>query len=104
MNVTYIGAPDVLLVVQHGVRPNVRTYTALITAMCNAKQWDRALETLHRMKTSQSLGHVEPNAYTYSAILKTMGEHVRHLLAPLLMEEFLGPHRTHTRTWCLAGC
>ena len=36
---------------QAGVRPNVRTFTALITALGNAKQWDRALSTLRRMKS-----------------------------------------------------
>lgn len=59
-----------------GVKPNVRTYTALITAMGNAQQWDLALDLIQRMKAPQAWGSVEPNAYTYSALLKTMGEQV----------------------------
>lgn len=61
---------------QHQVRPNVRTYTALITAMCNAQKWEMAMETLAKMKAGGFGGQVEPNAYTYSALLKTMGEKV----------------------------
>ena len=60
---------------QNGVKPNVRTYTALITALGNAKQWKRALKTLEAMKHDTSGNHVEPNAYTYSALLKALGEH-----------------------------
>lgn len=64
-----------LLVV--GVKPNVRTFTALITALGNDKQWDRALCTIRSMKASGSwASSVEPNAYTYSALLKAMGEQV----------------------------
>ncbi len=66
---------------QAGVRPNVRTYTALITALGNAKQWKRELHTLQRLKTDMSANRVEPNAYTYSALLKTMGEHGQWALA-----------------------
>lgn len=58
------------------VKPNVRTYTALVTAMGNAQQWDRALEIVRRMKAQAQWGGCEPNAYTYSALLKTMGEQV----------------------------
>lgn len=60
---------------QNGVKPNVRTYTALITALGNAKQWKRALNILKAMKHDTSGNHVEPNAYTYSALLKALGEH-----------------------------
>ena len=60
---------------QNGVKPNVRTYTALITALGNAKQWKRAMSTLDAMKHDTSSNHVEPNAYTYSALLKALGEH-----------------------------
>ncbi len=70
-----------LLCQQAGVKPNVRTYTALITALGNAKQWKRALHTLQRLKTDMSAARVEPNAYTYSALLKTMGEHGQWALA-----------------------
>jgi pentatricopeptide repeat protein len=70
-----------LLCGQAGVKPNVRTYTALITALGNAKQWKRALHTLQRLKTDMSAARVEPNAYTYSALLKTMGEHGQWALA-----------------------
>lgn len=59
---------------QAGVRPNVRTYTALITAQANAHQWERALGTLRRLKTDHSWRRVEPNAYTYSALIKLLGE------------------------------
>ena len=38
---------------QEKVKPNVRTYTALITALGNAKQWKRAMATLHAMKNDQ---------------------------------------------------
>lgn len=66
---------------QAGVKPNVRTYTALITALGNAKQWSRALELLRSLKADTSSGRIEPNAYTYSALLKTMGEHGQWQLA-----------------------
>lgn len=56
------------------MKPNVRTYTALITALGNAKQWKRAMKTLAAMKGDRS-GNMEPNAYTYSALLKALGEH-----------------------------
>jgi len=56
------------------VRPNVRTYTALVTALGNGGQWARALDTLGAMRREGPGGHVEPNAYTYSALLKAMGE------------------------------
>jgi pentatricopeptide repeat protein len=69
------------VLVQAGVRPNVRTYTALITALGNAKQWSRALELLQSLKSDTSGTRVEPNAYTYSALLKTMGEHGQWKLA-----------------------
>lgn len=60
-----------------GVKPNVRTFTALITALGNDKQWDRALTTIRSMKASSAWqSSVEPNAYTYSALLKAMGEKV----------------------------
>ena len=60
---------------QQKVKPNVRTYTALITALGNAKQWKRAMATLHAMKNDKSGTYVEPNAYTFSALLKSLGEH-----------------------------
>lgn len=64
--------------VRAGVKPNVRTYTALVTAMGNGRQWQRALVTMERMKHSQPFsGVIEPNAYTYSALIKTMGEQAR---------------------------
>jgi pentatricopeptide repeat protein len=63
------------------VKPNVRTYTALITALGNGKQWSRALNLLRSLKNDASSGRVEPNAYTYSALLKTMGEHGQWQLA-----------------------
>lgn len=63
------------------MKPNVRTYTALITALGNAKQWKRALGTLRCLKNDTSSARVEPNAYTYSALLKTMGEHGQWALA-----------------------
>jgi hypothetical protein len=60
-----------------GVKPNVRTFTALVTAMANDCQWRRALLTVRRMKGNRaSASTVEPNAYTYSALLKAMGERV----------------------------
>lgn len=59
------------------MKPNVRTYTALVTAMGNARQWSRALATIERMKHTQvANSSVEPNAYTYSALIKAMGEQV----------------------------
>lgn len=66
---------------QAGVKPNVRTYTALIAALGAAKQWERALATLRSLREDKSAGHVEPNAYTYSALLKAMGEHGQWALA-----------------------
>ena len=59
---------------QAGVKPNVRTYTALIAALGAARQWERALATLRSLCEDASAGRVEPNAYTYSALLKAMGE------------------------------
>ena len=59
-----------LRMLQAGVKPNVRTYTALIAALGAAKQWERALATLRSLGDDSSAGRVEPNAYTYSALLK----------------------------------
>jgi pentatricopeptide repeat protein len=59
-----------------GIKPNVRTYTALITALGNASEWDRALSLLRRMRACNAPGGVEPNAYTYSALIKALGEQV----------------------------
>ncbi len=53
----------------NGVRPNARTYTALLSALGNARRWARAVEVLGRMQ-SPEWGGVQPNAYTYSALLK----------------------------------
>ena len=47
--------------------------------MGNAREWDHAIYTIQRMKDNPEWGNVEPNAYTYSALLKTMGEHVSFL-------------------------
>ena len=69
------------LCAQAGVRPNVRTYTALVTALGNGQQWERALGTLATLRADPSPGRVEPNAYTYSALLKAMGEHGQWALA-----------------------
>lgn len=52
------------------MRPNVRTYTALVTALGNGGQWQRALDMLAAMRREGPGGHVEPNAYTFSALLK----------------------------------
>ena len=51
---------------RNDIRPNVRTFTALITALGVAKQWDRALGVLRRMKQQAPGSGSEPNAYTYS--------------------------------------
>ena len=48
------------------IKPNVRTYTALITALGNARQWDKALDIVARMKRHGYGAGIEPNAYTYS--------------------------------------
>ena len=48
------------------IKPNVRTYTALITALGNARQWERALDIVARMKRHGYGAGIEPNAYTYS--------------------------------------
>ena len=58
-----------------GVKPNVRTYTALVTALGNAQQWDRAIKLLRGMKQPDG-SSFEPNAYTYSALIKALGEQV----------------------------
>lgn len=62
----------------NAVRPNARTYTALMAALGNAKRWGRAVEVLRRMQ-SPEWGCVQPNAYTYSALLKvsTLMHHVK---------------------------
>ena len=48
------------------IKPNVRTYTALITALGNARQWEKALDIVARMKRHGYGAGIEPNAYTYS--------------------------------------
>ena len=68
-----------------GIKPNVRTYTALITALGNASEWDRALGLLRRMRACSAPGGVEPNAYTYSALIKALGEQVFFPLQTLLV-------------------
>ena len=59
-----------------GIKPNVRTYTALMTAFSNAREWERARSLLRSMHAQQGHAAVEPNAYTYSALIKAMGEQV----------------------------
>ncbi len=59
-----------------GIRPNVRTYTALVGALGRGGQWTRAQRLLRDMRRGQPWGGTEPNAYTFSALLKTMGEQV----------------------------
>lgn len=59
-----------------GIKPNVRTFTALMTAFGTAREWERALSLLRSMRTQAGAGGVEPNAYTYSALIKAMGEQV----------------------------
>ena len=80
---------------QAGVKPNVRTYTALIAALGAAKQWERALGTLRSLREDTSAGRVEPNAYTYSALLKAMGEHGQWALAEQV--------RAHVRMCSMQG-
>ena len=56
----------------------MRTFTALVTAMGNDSQWERAIGTIRDMRGQAGWATaVEPNAYTYSALLKAMGEKVR---------------------------
>ena len=85
------------------MRPNVRTYTALITAMANAHEWERAVDTLRRMKQDSSWRRVEPNAYTYSALLKLLGG--SHML--ICFNVVAGAYVTDMRVGChqlRAGC
>ncbi|KAG1667855.1 hypothetical protein FOA52_011043 [Chlamydomonas sp. UWO 241] len=56
-----------------GLRPNVRTYTALMSAMASAKQCTRAVEVLYKMQLPE-WGSVSPNAYTYSVLIKALGD------------------------------
>ncbi|KAG2430965.1 hypothetical protein HYH02_013498 [Chlamydomonas schloesseri] len=78
----------------NSVRPNARTYTALMAALGNAKRWARAVEVLGRMQTPE-WGGVQPNAYTYSALLKSLGEHGQWQLAEAVFSsierQVLGP-------------
>ncbi len=60
-----------------GIRPNVRTYTALVAALGRGGQWERARRLLGDMRRGCPWGGAEPNAYTYSALLKCMGDQVR---------------------------
>jgi pentatricopeptide repeat protein len=57
-----------------GIRPNVRTYTAMIAALGRASQWTRAQRLLQDMRRGAPWAGAEPNAYTYSALLKSMGD------------------------------
>ena len=88
-----------------GVKPNVRTYTALVTALGNAQQWDRALKLLRGMKQPHG-SSIEPNAYTYSALIKALGEQVCVRLLnvknyPLCLTYFLRrPVIMIRRAWC----
>ena len=71
----------------------MRTYTALMTAMGNAKEWARAVEMLYKMQLPE-WGKVAPNAYTYSALLKSLGEHGQWQLA----EAVFGHLEAQTKT------
>ena len=57
------------------VSPNVRTYTALMSAFANAREWERAFQLLAKMyrPRNKDIVCVKPNAYTYSALLKALG-------------------------------
>eukprot|EP01025_Chloroclados_australasicus_P053141 TRINITY_DN6228_c0_g1_i1.p1 TRINITY_DN6228_c0_g1~~TRINITY_DN6228_c0_g1_i1.p1 ORF type:complete len:748 (+),score=53.60 TRINITY_DN6228_c0_g1_i1:173-2416(+) len=69
-----------------GVPPNVRTYTALVTAMGNAQCWDKAINVIYNMQ-HPDYGNITPNAYTYSALLKSLGEHGECQLAEQVFAE-----------------
>lgn len=58
------------------VPPNVRTYTALMTGLATAQQWERAFRLLRRMGCNRNsdVPAVKPNAYTYAALVKGLGE------------------------------
>lgn len=64
------------------IKPNVRTYTALITALGNARQWERALDIVARMKRHGYGAGIEPNAYTYSGVRPPLGRSVVDAFAP----------------------
>lgn len=65
-----------------GIRPNVRTYTALVAALGRGSQWPRAQRLLRDMRRGAPWAGAEPNAYTYSALLKSMGDQARFLASP----------------------
>lgn len=73
------------VIIPADIKPNVRTYTALITALGNGRQWNEAFTLIQRMRGGNGQGGVEPNAYTYSALLKAMGEQVHTNLPPFHM-------------------
>jgi pentatricopeptide repeat protein len=59
--------------------------------MGNARQWHKALELIQQMKVAAVNGSgVEPNAYTYSALLKTMGDQGQVDLAEHLYRQVEG--------------
>ncbi|KAL6776016.1 MCA1 [Auxenochlorella protothecoides x Auxenochlorella symbiontica] len=68
------------------VRPNVRTYTALLAAHAGVGDWDRALGLLRELRAGRHGPGLEPNAYTYSALLKAAGEQGEVGLAETLFE------------------
>ncbi len=56
------------------VRPNVRTYTALVAALAAGRRFERAGEVIAAMRAGALGPGLEPNAYTYSALLKGLGD------------------------------
>eukprot|EP01023_Acetabularia_acetabulum_P005597 TRINITY_DN1229_c0_g1_i1.p1 TRINITY_DN1229_c0_g1~~TRINITY_DN1229_c0_g1_i1.p1 ORF type:complete len:763 (-),score=165.15 TRINITY_DN1229_c0_g1_i1:4347-6635(-) len=84
-----------------GVNPNVRTYTALVTAMGNAQCWDKAINVIQNMQRPD-YGNITPNAYTYSALLKSLGEHGECLLAEQVFAELENDQITYLQQTALS--
>jgi len=57
------------------IKPNVRTYTALVAALGSGRQWEKALTVVKSMRAKALGPGIEANAYTYSALLKSLDKH-----------------------------
>ncbi len=73
------------------LRPNTFVYTAVISALASANQWELALEHFEKMKAlAKADPDVRPNQYTFSAVISACGRGGKLDTALALYEEMRG--------------
>lgn len=68
------------------IKPNNQTYRVLLMALAKGGKCDRAVEVLFKMQLPE-WGAVKPNAYIYSALLKSLGDQGKWRLAEAVFRQ-----------------